>query len=213
MRDRIHSTYSNFKAEVEKRAELVSTDQRSLLRPHVIDIPTFQLSENYIVRYPRSFRLLRSLAIVQWWFPEALHYRVWLDMSEMKFSWLNEEQRVELNVLLSDKDSCIKALYLTYTGNEVFGNIIGSDIKDLGKELRFSKFHYRYKPTQRKRGYDDKGTRRRAGTWLPDSDFTFTELWVEKEEELTRQTRSIRFIINFLRNLPEEEIDSLKDKV
>lgn len=212
MRDRIHSTYLDFKEEVEKRAELVITDQHSLLRPHVIDIPTFQLSD-YTVRYPRSFRLLRTLAILQWWFPENLHYRIWLDMCQMRFSWLNEDQRVELFVLLSDKEICLRSLYLTYTGNEVFGNLIGNDVQDLRKELKFSKFHYKYRPTQRKRGYDDKGSRRRAGTWLPDSDFSLTALWVQREEELTHQTKSIDFIINFLRNLPIKEIDHLKSKV
>lgn len=122
-----------------------------------------ELHHEPVVVYPRDFRLLRSLVIVHWYFPENLRYLVHIQLEGESFNWLARKQSLELTILLSSKQNCLKYLYLTerYTGSEIFGNILGNDLKDLCRKMKILRRTYP-RPVKKvwRRGPKDKGSRR-----------------------------------------------------
>lgn len=183
-------------------------------RNHVSDTPTCpEKLEDWIIVYPKDFRLLRSLAILQWYLPEIWHWRIFLDLKEKTFSQLNQKQRIEILLLLESKEIMEIYLYETkrYTGSEIFGNILGNDLKDLFKILRLRR-NLKSKPKriERHRGYRDHGSRRPDHQWLPQEDYSFTEYQNLKERNLKLQTRTVTVLSDFLRVLLAREDESLR---
>jgi hypothetical protein len=130
-----------------------------------------------------------------------MFWRVHLDLMEMNFHWLNHKQRILVQILLYSEETCVNYFYRTetLTGNEIFGNILGNDLKECLRTLKI----YRKKlkpvvPRVYRRGYRDKGARRPDYLWLPKSDFSFTEKQnsLELEEDFSR--RLVSRIQNFL---------------
>lgn len=185
MRDK-NLTLKQFNIQLERKIHQGNPfDERFLTRPVFVS-PTRPIDPSEVsIRYPRDFRQLRSLCILQWYVPETLHWRMFLDLKDFSFSQLNEKQRIEIQILLSSKEDMISYLYFTerYSGSEIFGNILGNDLTDLKKSMIFKRLKYkRPKRAIRRRGYKDKGSRRPDHRWLPKEDFTFTELQIEKEK-------------------------------
>jgi hypothetical protein len=219
MRDRINLNQAQFNIQLSETINsLLPNYEKFLTRPvfvspTLLDQSNFQMIEQKI-RYPRDFRLLRCLSIVQWYFPEELHYRILLDLEESSFSWLKEEQKVQLSILISSKENMEKFLFETNscTGSEIFGNYLNNDLKDLMKLLNSSREIKVFdlpsvvKPIRR-RGYKDKGSRRPAHRWLAKYDFSFTEYQLQLEEEklLTQQ-----LIQTFLSSLNSEEFEQFR---
>lgn len=115
------------------------------------------------VRIPKEYRLLRALSISLWYFPENLHWLYFLELKERTFPWLNRKQRIEISILLDSKETMEKYLFLTerYTSGEIFGNILGNDLRDLQKILNLQLIRQRKaKKKVFRRGPTDKGTRR-----------------------------------------------------
>jgi hypothetical protein len=193
MRDK-NLTLSQFNIQLEKAIfrGFPLEDQSS--RSHVLDTPTRQPSTEVLIKYPRDYRLLRSLAIAQWYFPESLHWRVFLDLDEMSFSQLNEKQKLEIKLLLTSKEIMETFLYETqrYSPGEIFGNILGNDLKDLQKVFKVSRKSLKSpKKKVRRRGYQDHGSKRPDHLWLPSFDSTLTELMNEKEKKSYLLLRSL----------------------
>jgi hypothetical protein len=182
-------------------------------RNHVSDTPTCpEELEDWIIVYPKDFRLIRSLAILQWYLPDIWHWRIFLDLKEKTFSQLNQKQRIEIQLLLESKE--IMEIYLfetkRYTGSEIFGNILGNDLKDLLKFLKLRR-NLKSKPkrVQRHRGYRDHGSRRPDHQWLPREDYSFTEYQNLKERKLKLQHRTVTVLTEILRALLVREDESL----
>jgi hypothetical protein len=196
MRDK-NLTYSQFNIQLTKQLK-GKLDFHWFLRKPVIVTPT--LLENYYFNYPLDYRLLRTLSIVQWYFSEFYHYRIFLDLKEKSYSHLNEKQIIEINILLSSKDNCLKYLYETerYTGNEIFGNILMNDLKDLKRSLKIKRKSVKVIKPQRRRGYNDHGSKRPDEKWLPKFDFTFTEQQLQKEKKLFQRQQIINRILLIL---------------
>lgn len=178
------------------------TDEKFLTRP-VFVTPTRCLDpEEFSISYPRNFRLLRTLSIVQWFFPSSLHWRVFLDLKEKSFSFLNRKQRLEIQILLSSKEDCLKYLYRTerYSGSEIFGNFLGNDLRELEKVLRIKRKRYpkSWKKIQRCE-YKDKGSRRPVHLWREKFDYSFTEYQNEKEKENLLLQRTLDRILLIIR--------------
>lgn len=118
---------------------------------------------DFVINFPRDYRLLRVLSIIQWYLPENLHFLVYIQLKELSLSWLTEKQKMEVTIYLDSQDNCERYLYLTerYTGNEIFGNILGNDLKDLMKRLKITRRYYP-KPSEKvyRRGPKDQGSRR-----------------------------------------------------
>jgi hypothetical protein len=177
-------------------------DEKFLTRP-VFVTPTRPIDpEEVRIYYPRNFRLIRCLCIVFWYFPENLHWRILLDLKDFSFSHFNKKQRIEIQILLSSKENMEKYLFRTerYSGAEIFGNILGNDLQELNKELRFQ----RLRPgpprrTIRRRGYKDKGSRRPDHQWLPREDFSLREKQLSLEKDRYLTIKIIKRILEILR--------------
>lgn len=91
-----------------------------------------------------------------------------------------------------------------FSGNEVFGNLLGKDLTETLKVLKITRKVKRKprKPIWR-RGYRDHGSRRPLHRWLPSEDFSFDEYQVllEKERELTN--RLINRILTILEKISD----------
>jgi len=176
-----------------------------LLRTAVVITPTFL--EQYFIVYPRKFKEIQGLIVISYYCPEPLKWRIWLDLNEMSFSHLNEKQRIEIQILLSSKENMLKYLFLTnrYTSHEIFGNILGEGLKTL-KFLRIYRRSTKIVYRLRKRGYDDKGSLRPKEKWLPDSDYTFTDLQNEKEKRSQLRQSVINAILTSLENTDSRKI-------
>lgn len=182
-------------------------------RVHVSDTPTCpEELEDWTIVYPKDFRLLRTLVIVQWYLPEIWHWRIFLDLKENSFSQLNRKQRIEIQLLLESKEIMEIFLYETerYSGSEIFGNFLGNDLKDLQKSLKLRKNRsFKPKRIQRHRGYRDHGSRKPDHKWLPREDFSFTEYQNLKERKLKLLHRTVTKLTEILQDLLTREDESL----
>lgn len=202
MRDK-SLTYSQFNIQLEKQVKkVVSYYDDKLLRTAVSDNPKWLLdSEKIGIFYPRDFASVRSLCIAMWSFPEELRWRVLLDLQEKNYSAFNEKQRLEISLLLYSREICYCYLYETerYTARELFGNILGNELKVSLQRLRIK---VRRKPKIRRvlrhRGYRDKGSLRPRHQWLENYDQSFTEQQLRKEKNqdlFIQKTHRLRAIV------------------
>lgn len=208
MRDR-NISFQQFHIQLRRKITKAwySSSESFLTRPVFVS-PTLLDDSKVQIQYPRDFRSLRALAIAQWYFPEEAHWRIWLDLTEMSFSQLNTKQRLELKLLLASVEDCETYLFWTdrYSSNELFGNLCGNDQLDCCQRLRVKKIE----PgpvvrTIRRRGYKDKGSRRAAHHWTPDSDLSLTELQNCREAAATRAQKLTNRIKSILRTLRQRE--------
>lgn len=209
MRDRNPLVLEQFYIQFKKTC-LRKLEDSQFSRTPVSDSPNLLNSEIYGLIYPKSFRYLRSLISVHWYFPQFLFWRVHLDLLEMNFHWLNRKQRILLKILLDSEIVCVNYFFRTetLTGSEIFGNLLGNDLRDCLKHLKI----YRVKlkpiiPRVYRRGYRDKGARRPDYLWLPKSDYTFTEKQNDLEKEEDFSHKLISRIQNFLREDSRKEGD------
>lgn len=210
MRDK-NLTLLKFNIQLEKA---ITSQLRGvkLLRTAVSDSPKCLCNDLVSINYPLDFAGLRALAICQWSFPENLHWRVLLDLREKTFSQLNDKQVLELCILLSSKEICYFYLYETerYSSREIFGNILGNQLKELLNSLKIKEKVLRSpKKKQRHRGYRDKGSRRPDHQWKESFDFSFIEYQnkLEKKRYLQNKNSTIlkQLLTEKLRTLQEME--------
>jgi hypothetical protein len=167
MRDRSHESYSKFHIELEKRIlgslQKLGTRRNCFSQTLSLEFRPCELHQGIGIHLPVNFRLLRVLSIIHWWFPEELRVLVHLELEREKFTWLNDEQRIEISLYLDSKESTVKYLFLTerYTSSEIFGNLLGNDLRALGRRkiIRWEKYPYPRKKVYR-RGPKDHGARR-----------------------------------------------------
>lgn len=170
--------------------------------------PVDERLPDYRTILPKDFRSLRMLCILVWWLPENWKYQVLLDLQDQSLSWLNKKQKLELLTYLSSKESTIDYLYFTerYSGNQIFGNLLGPEAEHLLRNLRISKKNPR-KPKKLvyRRGYRDHGSRKPDDRWEERFDYSFTEYQLLKEKEnLLTQTSLVR-ILRILKILESNE--------
>lgn len=192
-----------------------SLEDDKLLRTAVSDSPKCLSSDEVQIVYPKDFKSLRSLAIALWEFPDFLHWRILLDLKEREQSQLNEKQKLELSILLSSKEICYFYLYQTerYSGREIFGNILGNELRNSLKQLKIKKIRpKRPRRTIRHRGYRDKGSLRFDHQKLERYDFSFIEYQnkLEKKHYLQTKTQNnlLQLLTEKLRALQKSESES-----
>lgn len=201
MRDK-NLNLKQFNIQLEKSIQRKLKNE-TLLRTPVFVSPTRQIldDQEFKIIYPRSFRLMRSLVILQWYLPENLHWRIYLDLQERTFSNYNRKQQIEIAIFLSSKKNMELYLFRTnrYTGGEIFGNILGNDLSDLCKILKISKKR-KSSPVYpiRRRGYKDKGAMRPFHSWLPKEDYDLTRIQLQKEKDKYLQQKTINFILSLI---------------
>lgn len=196
MRDK-NLNFIQFSQSVEKQLNKKANHYSKDRRTSVIDSPT--LVENYDLVLPRKFNEVRNLCVIVHFINEDfLKWKLRLDL-ENKITKFDLKKQLELKLLLSSKEKMLTFLYETnkYSSHEIFGNIIGISLQDLNK-VKFSKRTTKVRRTQRKRGYDDKGSLRPREKWLECFDWSFTELQNEKERNLNVHLKTIQYLENFL---------------
>jgi hypothetical protein len=195
MRDK-NLNFIQFSAAVENFIESkhkISKDRRTT----VVNSPTL-LEEFYLV-LPRKFMDFRNICITLHYIKEEpLRYRILLDMEE-RLTRFDSKKQLELKLLLHSKETMLKFLYLTrkYSSHEIFGNLINKGIQSLNN-LKLKRRNTKILKTQRKRGYDDKGSLRPKEKWLEKYDFSFTTCQNEKEKKQYLHQKSITKLLKYL---------------
>jgi len=200
MRDKNQTTYLIFAEQIENfiKKKLQTIE---ILRTAVVDNPTL-LEEVLFCNFPRKIINIRGLCIlIHYIESESLRFKFLFDIEEGIKRYSLKEQ-LELKILLSSKENCLKFLFLTerYSSHEIFGNLINEGIKSL-KIIKFRRKIYKINKPQRKRGYHDKGSLRSPDRWLPSYDYTLTELQNQKEYETNLHLKTLKFLIKYLEKL------------
>lgn len=201
MRDK-NLNFKQFNIQFEKELQRNLNDfSTKFFANNVLDSPT--LLEEFELILPRTFRLLRCLCIFQWYFPEILHWRILMDLKEKKFAFLNEKQRIEIQLLLESKETMLTYLYETkrYSSHEIFGNILRNDSRELFQILNLKSRSRKVRKTQRRRGYQDHGSRKPAEKWSESYDRTFTERMNEIEARRYHLNKLTNRLIKILRKI------------
>lgn len=141
---------------------------------------------NYELKYPSKFRLIRALAIASWFLSnEELRWRLILDLGvDTKFFWTEEDKFLQIYLILSSKENCIKFLRNNINPRELFGTILRDDLQSALLSIRIKKKNLHVKKKVRRKGYQDHGSRRPGDRWLESFDFSFNEIQNLKEEKL-----------------------------
>lgn len=193
MRDRNLDSY-NFCKNVETSVlRLVSRDLNDL-RSDVIAISNFQ-SESSLPIY-RLGNLGKKdfirLSIFSWYVPREIGVTLRLELEE-RLRYFAPEDRIVLNQFLKSKANMLIFLQETslWHSRDFFGNILGKN-NNLDRFFRskFFSLNKRVRYSQRKRGYDDHGSRVEDHRKLPKYDWSLTELQneIERNREIYQNT-------------------------
>lgn len=201
MRDRNHLTLKQFHIQLTKTILSSSTFKFYLKQEEYFSHKSCLWSSDpeipnsvFKIGIPRDFRLLRALSISQWYFPKNLHFLYLLRLEEEDFSRFNRKQQIELSILLSSKENCEKYLFLTerYNGNEIFGNILGNDLKDLqGKTKILFIPQSKAKKKIFRRGPKDKGSRRSDSSVRVIQEEEEKDVWLKEKEKLLYKKKNL----------------------
>lgn len=198
MRDRNLLSYQQFNIQLKERIlqsfEILGTRRNSFSQEQSFEFRPDSLLEEKLVSFPRNFRLLRSLCIIFWYFPENLHFLVRIRLEEENFHFLNDKQRIELSILLSSEENMKKYLYLSdrFTGNEIFGNFLGNDLRELSLKFKVSN---KKNPFPRKRIYrrgpKDYGSRRVVSLGPNFEKDLRSDIFLQQKEELFQRKENL----------------------
>jgi hypothetical protein len=155
--------------------------------------------ELYRVKYPTKYRHIRALSIACWFFPsEVLGWKILFDLQE-KFKYFSLDLEsggidltIELRLILDSKESMLNYLACLNT-NQLFGNILRQDLLEALNELKLIRRSTKVQRKVRRRGYNDKGSRRDDSKWLENHDYSFTES--QNYKELLQQRIELLLIL------------------
>lgn len=198
MRDRNSLSYQQFNIQLEEKVlkslKNFGTKRNSFSQEQSFEFRPDTLQDEVKVFYPRNFRLLRTLSIIHWFFPESISFLTKLQLEEDNFIFLNEKQRIELSILNSSKENMKKYLYLTerYSGNEIFGNILGNDLEEISRKFKVSRIRNPF-PRRKvyRRGPKDYGSRRVISQGPQFYRDLYSDLNLLKEEELFQRKEKL----------------------
>lgn len=169
-----------------------------ILRRAVVTSPTL-LEENFKLKFHNNKLInLRGLAVLSYYVPEILGWKIRFELEE-KAKRLNLKDKKKLELLLISKEIALCYLYETneFSSHEIFGNVIDKGLETL-KFLKIIERKIRVKKTQRRRGYDDKGSLRSQDRWLPSHDYTLTNLQNKINKETDLHKRVIHYLEIYL---------------
>ena len=125
------------------------------------------------IRKVRRFRDLESLAVLSWYIPEDFGVLLRLDLESKSYS--SRKEKIQMNLLLTSKETMLTWLRQSRTDRSFFGNDVPR-IKKLAQNLQFlTKFPRKPKKRIRRRGYRDHGSCRPESKWIESHDYSFTE--------------------------------------
>lgn len=217
MRDRNLLSYQQFNIQLREKLlkdlKNLGTRRNSFSQELSFEFRPEELQSEIEFFFKRNFRNLRCLSIILWYLPENLKFLVKLKLEQENFNFLNKKQRIEISILSSSEENMKKYLFLTnrYTGNEIFGNILGNDLKELSQNFKVSR---RFNPIPKKkvfrRGPKDYGSRRVISLGPKFEKDLYSDVFLqEKEEQLRRKEKLIHKTISrlliYLENYDLEE--------
>jgi len=169
-----------------------------ILTEAVVNNPTL-LDQNFILRFQTNKLFdLRGLALVSYFVPEILGWKIRFEIEE-RLKFLNTKDKLRLIPFLYSKEISLIFLFLSdeFSSHEIFGNLIERGLFSL-RAIKIFRKNPRVKRRIRRRGYDDKGSRRSNDKALPDYDFTLTEAQNKIERKKDIYIRSKNSLENFL---------------
>lgn len=198
MRD-IQSNPITFCRSVEKHSTKMFIMRIETLRSAVVNNSNFH-SENQTFFSLRNLKLkdIIRLAIVSWYIPEEVGTILRLDL-EAKIKNLAKEDRTIVELLLQSKGQMLKFLLETqlWHSRDFFGNILSTKIK-LDNFFKPSPPRRKVRRPQRKRGYDDHGSKVPDSKWTPKYDWSLTELQMKIETDRKIHQDTVAFLQGFL---------------
>ena len=178
-------------AYLSQVVEKVPTERIITLATNVIVDPNFQNLTFFDVG-TRQLDEKILLSILSWYLPVEVGFVLREDLFQSLFR-LSLEDRSVIELLIESK--AVMLLFLEQTSlwhnRDFFGNIVSQ--KAVERVLRIlspSSFHRKIRKSQRKRGYDDKGSKVDPHKWMPKFDFDLTELQnqIEDDRKVARET-------------------------
>jgi len=171
------------------------------LRIHVVDSPNF-LVDHHLVIKARTLLEKISLAIGSWYLDPEVGAIVRLDLED-KMRFLSLEDQFLLRQMLYSKAECLIFLLETslWHSRDFFGNIVPMILSQLRKLSWKRTFLKRVKKPQRKRGYNDHGSKAPSHRWLPKFDWSLTEAQNEKEKMELTQLQTLDYCRGLLGSL------------
>lgn len=141
------------------------------------------------IRLPKRFRELRALFIACWYFPDWLKFNILLGLNGKIFSldWKNKglERSLELDLLSTSEKMMLLFVQKEINPRVLFGTILQEDLKNALQNLEIVKENSKNPRRKiRRKGYQDKGTWRPPHRWIETSDWTFKELWYQRERQI-----------------------------
>lgn len=205
MRDK-NQSIPDYLNSLEK--ELKKVPERILdLRNHVIDSPNFTF--DHLSGLPRKREEIFSLLLFLKWFPWELQsfFRIELEEKIRKFSWEDQKELWLLLELSQEETLYFLSCYPKYSDRDFFGNLLPKGRKILEK-ISFSNYRERKeKKSQRKRGYNDQGSRRPDSKWLPSFDYSF----LEEQNYLETKKEFLRDYIQHTKKIISQDIVTVKE--
>lgn len=188
---------STFLDSVEQKSRKWFQGRSLTLRKQVVDNSNFLRDGLHFQLRNIDLKNLLKLIIVSWYIDEEVRVVLQCDL-EQKIKQFELEDQGWLSLLLVSKPHCEIFLLETskWHSRDFFGNILGK-LDELDKFLKLRFVNQTVVTPQRKRGYNDHGSRADDQRWLPRFDWSFTKAQNEKEERL----ESLRDTISFLDGL------------
>jgi hypothetical protein len=154
------------------------------LRKLILDNPNFlNTFENNIIFKSKESETILALLFLSWYLPEEIGVLLRLEI-EGKGNF-NKRNNILKRIFIHSKENSLNFLYLSQGmhSREFFGNFLRKGLKELENLKFLRKKTKKIFKGDRKRGYQDHGSRRPDSKWLPSSDYSFTELQNKKEKE------------------------------
>lgn len=198
MRDSIVS-YFNFENQVEKAVRGLYQADVMVLRSNVIDSSNLHADNlsTFSLRGAKLDDLIR-LALFSWYVPEEVGFVLRADLVQ-KGKQLSLLDRTLISQFLKSKAYCLLFLQETqlWHSRDLFGNLLSKKFQ-LSRFLKLTPLKRKIAKVQRKRGYDDKGSKVPEHRWLPTSDWSLTKLQNEIENQRQSFKDTNAFIEGFL---------------
>lgn len=216
MRDR-NLSQRQFNIQLEKnisnRLQRYENGRNFFSQELSLELRPSESNSEFIVKFPRDFKSLRILSIILWYLPEVPKFLLLLELENLSLNWLNWKQQTEILILLNSKESMEKYLFLTqrYSGNEIFGNILGNDLRKISKELKFlKKLQTKAKKRIWRRGPKDKGSRRETSSLIISEEVRKDIFLQIEQEEFEKKKLHIRKLVNRILKFIEDFSEKLE---
>lgn len=184
----------SFNKSVEKIIQtMVNIDDQNL-RNRVLDNSNFRGTSTFFDLRNINLKDFIRLSILSWYLPKEVSIVLRMDLEE-KIKFFSPEDRFLLKQFLYSKAEMLIFLQETnlWHSREFFGNILNKK-HNLDKYFKLCPKSTRVKKLQRKRGYQDQGSRVPDHEWLPKSDYSLTDLMLEIETKRQTHLDTLSFV-------------------